>query len=112
MSDLVICKLSHASAPAIGGTEMILLCEKVAKGLLFDAMHYTSPLIYLKKNYLQGLFLKFAEDIQVRFFEERDNEVKWEAYANFQPSQVHKQVAITFETPRYERIEVGQSFKV
>ncbi|XP_034245450.1 embryonic polarity protein dorsal-like isoform X2 [Thrips palmi] len=83
MSDLVICKLSHASAPAIGGTEMILLCEKVAK-----------------------------EDIQVRFFEERDNEVKWEAYANFQPSQVHKQVAITFETPRYERIEFSEPVTV
>ncbi|XP_052123812.1 uncharacterized protein LOC113206085 isoform X2 [Frankliniella occidentalis] len=77
MSDLVICKLSEASASVGGGKEMILLCEKVAK-----------------------------EDIQIRFYEERDNQVKWEAYADFQPSQVHKQVAISFRTPRYERLEV------
>lgn len=34
MSDLVIIKLSHASAPATSPQEMILLCEKVAKGNL------------------------------------------------------------------------------
>lgn len=35
MSDLVICKLSDASASVGGGKEMILLCEKVAKGMMF-----------------------------------------------------------------------------
>lgn len=29
MSDLVICKMSHCSAPVAGGREIILLCEKV-----------------------------------------------------------------------------------
>lgn len=33
--DLVICKLSHCSASVDGGLEMILLCEKVAKGKHF-----------------------------------------------------------------------------
>jgi hypothetical protein len=32
MADLVICKLSHCSASVAGGDEVILLCEKVAKG--------------------------------------------------------------------------------
>lgn len=32
MSDLVICKLSDASASAEGGKDIILLCEKVTKG--------------------------------------------------------------------------------
>lgn len=43
---------------------MILLCEKVAK-----------------------------EDIQVRFFEERDGQLCWEGYGDFQPTHVHKQVS-------------------
>lgn len=32
MSDLVICRLSDASATVAGGKEIILLCEKVTKG--------------------------------------------------------------------------------
>lgn len=32
MSDLVICRLSSASAPVSGDSEVILLCEKVIKG--------------------------------------------------------------------------------
>lgn len=32
MSDLTIMKLSHYSAPVTGGTEVILLCDRVAKG--------------------------------------------------------------------------------
>ncbi|XP_072383437.1 embryonic polarity protein dorsal-like isoform X5 [Diabrotica undecimpunctata] len=43
------------------------------------------------------------EDIQVRFFEENG---EWEAFADFQPSQVHKQHAIWFRTPRYKTLDV------
>jgi len=32
MSDLVICKLSECTCTVAGGKEIILLCEKVAKG--------------------------------------------------------------------------------
>lgn len=39
MSDLVITKLSHASGPATGHQEMILLCEKVVKGKTFYNAH-------------------------------------------------------------------------
>nr|ALC78349.1 Dorsal [Lutzomyia longipalpis] len=82
MSDLVICKLSHCSCSVAGGQEMILLCEKVAK-----------------------------EDIQVRFYEEKDAQVVWEAYGDFQHTNVHKQVAISFRTPRYRTLEVDQIVK-
>ncbi|XP_031785072.1 embryonic polarity protein dorsal isoform X2 [Nasonia vitripennis] len=79
MSDLVICKLSHCSASVAGGTEMVLLCEKVAK-----------------------------EDIEVRFFEERDGQTCWEGKGDFQPTHVHKQVAISFRTPSYMTHQVDQ----
>uniref|UniRef100_A0A1L8DI69 Putative transcription factor p65 n=2 Tax=Nyssomyia neivai TaxID=330878 RepID=A0A1L8DI69_9DIPT len=82
MSDLVICKLSHCSCSVAGGQEMILLCEKVAK-----------------------------EDIQVRFYEEKEAQVVWEAFGDFQHTNVHKQVAISFRTPRYRTLEVDQIVK-
>ncbi|KOC69050.1 Embryonic polarity protein dorsal [Habropoda laboriosa] len=83
MSDLVICKLSHCSASVAGGMEMILLCEKVAK-----------------------------EDIQVRFFEEKDGQVVWEGLGDFQPTHVHKQTAIAFRTPTYRIQQVEQPVQV
>lgn len=63
MSDLLITKLSHCSASVVGGMEMVLLCEKVAK-----------------------------DDIQVRFFEENNGITYYEGFGEFQPNQVHKQV--------------------
>ncbi|XP_076765856.1 dorsal isoform X3 [Xylocopa sonorina] len=83
MSDLVICKLSHCSASVAGGMEMILLCEKVAK-----------------------------EDIQVRFFEEKDGQIVWEGLGDFQPTHVHKQTAIAFRTPTYRIQQVEQPVQV
>ncbi|XP_001652840.2 embryonic polarity protein dorsal isoform X4 [Aedes aegypti] len=77
MSDLVICKLSDVTAPVAGGREIILLCEKVAK-----------------------------EDIAVRFYEEQHGNIVWEEYGEFQHTNVHKQVAICFRTPRYRTLEV------
>lgn len=77
MADLVICKLSHCSASVAGGQDVILLCEKVAK-----------------------------EDISVRFFEEKDGKIFWEGYGDFTPTQVHKQTAIAFRTPRYKSLEI------
>ena len=72
MSELVISKLSHCSAPATGGTEVILLCDRITK-----------------------------DDIQIKFYEERNGQVVWEAVGEFQPNDIHKQVAISFRTPRY-----------
>ncbi|GFG29240.1 hypothetical protein Cfor_09755 [Coptotermes formosanus] len=83
MSDLVICKLSDCSCTVAGGKEIILLCEKVAK-----------------------------EDIQIHFFEEQDGNMVWEGFGDFQPTHVHKQVAISFRTPRYKSLEVEAPVKV
>ncbi|XP_071439667.1 proto-oncogene c-Rel-like isoform X2 [Hetaerina americana] len=83
MSDLVICKLSDCTCSVAGGKEIILLCEKVAK-----------------------------EDIQIRFYEESDGQLVWEGFGDFQPTHVHKQVAISFRTPRYKKLEVEGAVKV
>lgn len=83
MSELVITKLSHCSAPVSGGQEVILLCEKVAK-----------------------------EDIAVRFYEEQAGQVVWEANGEFQHNNVHKQVAISFRTPEYKDVQVDHTVKV
>ncbi|XP_055550417.1 embryonic polarity protein dorsal-like isoform X2 [Wyeomyia smithii] len=83
MSDLVICKLSDVTASVAGGKEIILLCEKVAK-----------------------------EDISVRFYEEQHGNIVWEDIGEFQHTNVHKQVAICFRTPRYRTIDVEHSVMV
>ncbi|XP_016987284.2 embryonic polarity protein dorsal isoform X1 [Drosophila rhopaloa] len=83
MSDLVICRLCSCSATVLGNTQIILLCEKVAK-----------------------------EDITVRFFEEKNGQCVWEALGEFQHTDVHKQTAITFKTPRYHSPEITEPAKV
>ena len=58
--------------------------------------------------FLYSLHCPHVEDIQVRFYEESsDGTLEWEAYGDFQPSDVHKQVAIAFKTPRYKTLEVS-----
>lgn len=52
------------------------------------------------------------EDIQVRFFEENQGVIVWEGYADFQHNNVHKQVAISFRTPKYKTLDIEQSVKV
>lgn len=47
-----------------------------------------------------------ADDIQVWLYEEKDGNIVWEAQADFNPAQVHKQVAISFTTPKYKTVEV------
>ncbi|KAL9925841.1 embryonic polarity protein dorsal-like isoform 1-T9 [Glossina fuscipes fuscipes] len=83
MSDLVICRLCSCSASVLGNNQIILLCEKVAK-----------------------------EDISIRFFEEKDEQVIWEGYGDFQHTDVHKQTAITFKTPRYHKLDITEPAKV
>lgn len=83
MSDLIITKLSHYSAPVTGGKEIILLCDRVAK-----------------------------DDLEVRFYEERNGQLVWEGFGEFQPNEVHKQVAISFRTPKYHDENVAQPVTV
>lgn len=49
------------------------------------------------------------EDIQVRFFEEKSG---WEGFGEFQHSNVHKQVAISFRTPKFRALDIVQPAKV
>ncbi|XP_044747918.1 embryonic polarity protein dorsal-like isoform X2 [Coccinella septempunctata] len=82
-ADLVIVKLSDCNSHVDGGRkDIILLCEKVAK-----------------------------EDIQIRFFEEKDGKTVWEAYGDFQSNQVHKQTSIWFRAPKYRTLEVTEPVK-
>lgn len=83
MSDLIITKLSHCSAPATGGREVILLCDRISK-----------------------------DDIQIRFYEERDGKLIWETYSELSPTDVHKQVAICFKTPKYYNENITQPVMV
>ena len=52
------------------------------------------------------------EDIQVRFYEEKDGQVVWEGLGEFQPSQVHKQTAICFKPPKYRTLDIWEPVKV
>lgn len=68
MLNPLIYELSHSNASVAGGTEMILLCEKVIKN-----------------------------DIQVRFFEKKDGQVVWEGFGDFEPNNLYKQVCTIFK---------------
>jgi len=48
------------------------------------------------------------EDIKVRFYDYNG----WEEWADFGPSDVHKQYAISFKVPRYQNINILQPVKV
>ena len=53
-NDLTICKLTECAAPVSGGKEILLFCEKVSK-----------------------------DDIEVRFFQEKDGQLVWEGWGAF-----------------------------
>lgn len=82
-TDLIIVDISDNSSSVIGGKKIILLCEKVLK-----------------------------DDIAVRFFEEIDGELVWEAFGDFTQKNVHRQVAISFKTPPYKMIDIDYSVSV
>ncbi|XP_078055894.1 nuclear factor NF-kappa-B p100 subunit-like [Mustelus asterias] len=50
------------------------------------------------------------DDIQVRFYEDDDH--GWEAYGDFGPTDVHRQFAIVFRTPRYWNIDIEKPITV
>uniref|UniRef100_A0A8C3A7N8 Nuclear factor kappa B subunit 1 n=1 Tax=Cyclopterus lumpus TaxID=8103 RepID=A0A8C3A7N8_CYCLU len=71
-SNLKIVRMDRTAGCVSGGEEVYLLCDKVQK-----------------------------DDIQVRFFEEDNSGVTWEALGDFSPTDVHRQFAIVFKTPKY-----------
>ncbi|XP_059221786.1 embryonic polarity protein dorsal isoform X2 [Stomoxys calcitrans] len=83
INDLVICRLCSCSAKASGGDTIFLLCEKLPK-----------------------------DDIKIRFYEEKDNKVIWEDYGEFQQTDIHKQTAIAFKTPRYHNTDIVKRAQV
>ena len=49
----------------------------------------------LRINYfLTGLFCILLDDIRMRFFEEENGETIWEAFGDFGPNDVHRQVML------------------
>ncbi|XP_051506520.1 nuclear factor NF-kappa-B p105 subunit-like isoform X2 [Myxocyprinus asiaticus] len=71
-SNLKIVRMDRTAGCVTGGEEVYLLCDKVQK-----------------------------DDIQVRFYEDDDSGFTWEAYGDFSPTDVHRQFAIVFKTPKY-----------
>ncbi|XP_066572460.1 nuclear factor NF-kappa-B p105 subunit isoform X2 [Amia ocellicauda] len=71
-SSLKILRMDRMSGSVAGGEEVFLLCDKVQK-----------------------------DDIQVRFYQEDDIGTCWEAFGKFGPTDVHRQYAVVFKTPRY-----------
>ncbi|EDW28795.1 GL18755 [Drosophila persimilis] len=83
-NELTISRLCSCSAKVSGGDEIIMLCEKISK-----------------------------DDIEIRFYEtDDDGRELWHANAEFQPTDVFKQMAIAFKTPRYRNPEITQSVNV
>ncbi|XP_030382981.1 embryonic polarity protein dorsal isoform X1 [Scaptodrosophila lebanonensis] len=77
----LIARLCSCAAKVTGGDEIIMLCENINKN-----------------------------DIRVRFFETNEqNDVIWEADAEFQKTDIYKQMAIAFRTPRYRDPDVTHS---
>ncbi|KAL0974104.1 hypothetical protein UPYG_G00215420 [Umbra pygmaea] len=72
-SNLKIVRMDRTAGCVTGGEEVYLLCDKVQK-----------------------------DDIQVRFYEDDETGVKWEAFGDFSPTDVHRQFAIVFKTPKYK----------
>ncbi|XP_062903032.1 nuclear factor NF-kappa-B p105 subunit [Mobula hypostoma] len=82
-SNLRIVRMDRTAGCVIGGDEVYLLCDKVQK-----------------------------DDIQVRFYEEDENGGIWEAFGNFGPTDVHRQFAIVFKTPKYRDVDISKPASV
>lgn len=66
-----------------------------------------------KLYYSNDFFFQVAkEDIAVRFYEECNGSITWEGFGDFQQSNVHKQVAISFRTPRFRTLNLDHPVEV
>lgn len=75
---------------------------------VMNSMPYLFP-IYL---ILLTMFLLFLDDVQIYFYQEHQGQIVWHGYGEFQPSDVHKQFAISFKTPRYRDQNITQPINV
>uniref|UniRef100_A0A1A9ZL80 RHD domain-containing protein n=1 Tax=Glossina pallidipes TaxID=7398 RepID=A0A1A9ZL80_GLOPL len=83
MSELEICRVCSCTGSVGGGTENILLCEKIVK-----------------------------DDILIRFYEKKNDQIIWEDYGSFEITDVHKQTAIAFTTPPYRIKNITEPVEV
>ncbi|XP_073457744.1 nuclear factor NF-kappa-B p105 subunit isoform X3 [Aquarana catesbeiana] len=82
-SNLKIVRMDRTSGCVTGGEEIYLLCDKVQK-----------------------------DDIQIRFYEEDENGHIWEGFGDFSPTDVHRQFAIVFKTPKYRDPNISKPVSV
>jgi len=57
-------------------------------------------------NLCISMFHITLDDVQIVLYQEEDGCVVWEANGEFNSSDVHKQVAISFRTPAYKTNDV------
>ncbi|EGW14115.1 Nuclear factor NF-kappa-B p105 subunit [Cricetulus griseus] len=53
-----------------------------------------------------------SNDIQIRFYEEEENGGFWEGFGDFSPTDVHRQFAIVFKTPKYKDVNITKPASV
>ncbi|KAM4810137.1 nuclear factor NF-kappa-B p105 subunit [Rhinophrynus dorsalis] len=82
-SNLKIVRMDRTAGCVTGGEEVYLLCDKVQK-----------------------------DDIQIRFYEEDENGGYWEGFGDFSPTDVHRQFAIVFKTPKYKDVNITKPASV
>ncbi|XP_033891205.3 nuclear factor NF-kappa-B p105 subunit-like isoform X2 [Acipenser ruthenus] len=82
-SNLKIVRMDRTAGCVTGGEEVYLLCDKVQK-----------------------------DDIQVRFYEEDETGGYWETFGDFSPTDVHRQFAIVFKTPKYRDLNLQKPTSV
>ncbi|KAG5845327.1 nuclear factor NF-kappa-B p105 subunit-like isoform X2 [Anguilla rostrata] len=82
-SNLKIVRMDRTAGCVTGGEEVYLLCDKVQK-----------------------------DDIQVRFYKEDESGRTWEAFGDFSPTDVHRQFAIVFKTPKYQDLQLQKPTSV
>ncbi|NXB76170.1 NFKB1 factor, partial [Donacobius atricapilla] len=82
-SNLKIVRMDRTAGCVTGGEEIYLLCDKVQK-----------------------------DDIQIRFYEEDENGGMWEGFGDFSPTDVHRQFAIVFKTPKYRDVNITKPVSV
>uniref|UniRef100_A0A4W5PAP8 Nuclear factor kappa B subunit 1 n=1 Tax=Hucho hucho TaxID=62062 RepID=A0A4W5PAP8_9TELE len=82
-SNLKIVRMDRTAGCVTGGEEVYLLCDKVQK-----------------------------DDIQVRFYEDDEAGLTWEAFGDFSPTDVHRQFAIVFKTPKYRDLNLQKPTSV
>lgn len=82
-SNLKIVRMDRTAGCVTGGEEVYLLCDKVQK-----------------------------DDIQIRFYEDDENGGSWEGFGDFSPTDVHRQFAIVFKTPKYRDVNITKPASV